>query len=179
MPKTIQKCALYESQNSLGHCGTTRLYQFLKKQYYWKGLWESVQKFVRYCPQCQTTNLQTPNYVQLHLEIPQMPMDFISMNLIGPLEATKKGNQCTLTVICMLTNYIICVPIPDKSTHRSKGTFEDYTVDSKEAKKFCQIMEADLKIHYFQKLLLRDKTFLFILIQTSIKWTHRSFTQIS
>ena len=26
----------------------------------------SVQRFVRYCLQCQTMNVQTPNYVQLH-----------------------------------------------------------------------------------------------------------------
>ena len=48
---------LYESHNTLGHNGTTSLYQFVKRQYYWKDFKESVQKFVRHCPQCQTTNL--------------------------------------------------------------------------------------------------------------------------
>ena len=42
-------------------------------------------------------------------------MDFISMDLDGPFEATTKGNQYVLTVICMLTNYIICAPTPYKS----------------------------------------------------------------
>ena len=54
--------------------------------------------------------------MQLHLEIPQIPMDFISIDFIGPLETTTRGNQYTLTVICMLTNYFICIPIPDKYT---------------------------------------------------------------
>ena len=44
-------------------------------------------------------------------------MDFISVNLMGPFETTTKGNQYALTVICMLTNYIICIHIPEKSTH--------------------------------------------------------------
>ena len=42
-----------------------------------------------------------------------MQNDFISIDLI---ETTLKGNQCALTMICMLKHYIICIPIPDKST---------------------------------------------------------------
>ena len=48
-------------------------------------------QFVRYYLQCQTINLQTPNYIQLHLEVLKMSMDFISMDLIGPFEITSKG----------------------------------------------------------------------------------------
>ena len=40
--------------------------------------------------------------------------DFI--DLISPFESTMKGNQYALIVIYMLTNYIICIPIPDKSS---------------------------------------------------------------
>ena len=46
VPNTFQKYILCESHNSPGHNGTTRVYQFLKRQYYWKGLKESVQKIV-------------------------------------------------------------------------------------------------------------------------------------
>ena len=48
------------------------------------------------------TNLQTPNHVQLYLEVPQIPID-----VIGLFEVTSRGNQYTLTVTCMLTNYVI------------------------------------------------------------------------
>ena len=34
--KTIPKYVLYKSHNSVGQSSTTRLYQFLKRQYYWK-----------------------------------------------------------------------------------------------------------------------------------------------
>ena len=44
-----------------------------------------------------TTNLQTSSHVQHHLEILQTPVDFISIDLIGPFETTTKGNQYTLT----------------------------------------------------------------------------------
>ena len=38
------------------------------------------------------------------------------MDLMGPFEVTTRGNQYTLTVMCMLTNYVICVPLTNKST---------------------------------------------------------------
>ena len=55
-------------------------------------------------------NLQTPNNAQLHLEVLQ-----ISMDLIGPFEMTPIGNQYAMTVICMLTNYVMCIPLAGKS----------------------------------------------------------------
>ena len=73
-----------------------------------------MHKFVLHILKCQTTNLQTPHYVQLHLEIPQIPIDFISMDLISPFEMTARGNQYALTVMCMLTKYVICIPLTDK-----------------------------------------------------------------
>ena len=45
-----------------------------------------------------------------HLEIVEMPMDFIDINLIGPFEVMNKGNQYALTVICALTNYVFSMP---------------------------------------------------------------------
>ena len=52
----------------------------------------SIQQFVRHCLLCQMTILQTPNYNQIHLEVSQMPMNFISMDLIGPFEMILRGN---------------------------------------------------------------------------------------
>ena len=53
---------------------------------------------------CATSSRNTSN-----------PNGFYFNRLIGPLETTAKGNQYTLTVIYMLTNYITCIPTPDTS----------------------------------------------------------------
>ena len=44
-------------------------------------------------------------------------MDFISMDLIGTFETTTRGNQYVLTMIWMLTYYVICVTLTDKSAN--------------------------------------------------------------
>ena len=42
-------------------------------------------------------------------------MEFISMDLIGSFPESSRGNCYALTVICMLTGYTFCIPIPSKS----------------------------------------------------------------
>ena len=44
------------------------------------------------------------------------PMKFISMDLIGEFHPpSSKGNRYTLTVICMYTGFVFCIPLKTKS----------------------------------------------------------------
>ena len=137
-------------------------------------------KLLRHCPQCQTTNLQTPNYVHPHLEIPQILMDFI--DLVSLFETTTKGNQYTLIVIYMLNNYVIYEPIPDKSKDIIVNAYlkEVYSI-FKGSRKILSDNGIEFKKFTFVRssYTVRDKTFIFILLQTPIKWIHRSFAHIS
>ena len=52
----------------------------------------------------------------LHFNVPEMPMQFISMDLIGEFHhKSSAGNAYVLTVICMLTGYTFCVIIKTKT----------------------------------------------------------------
>ena len=92
------------------------------------------QKFVKHCLHCQMTNLQIPNDAQLFLEIHQMPVDFISMDLIGSFKMVSVGNQYTLTVICMLTNYVMCIPLADQSADTQVSAYIRHIAVSEEKK---------------------------------------------
>ena len=63
-----------------------------------------------------------------------------------------KGNQYALTVRCMLTNYVIYVPIPDKFVDTLVTAYQKkHIVDSEEVERNSQMMDVNSKIHYFQK----------------------------
>ena len=62
---TLQPYILYERHNALGNNGSTSLYKFIK------------------------VTLKEPQYVDLHLMVPQFPMSFISMGLLGPYQKTE------------------------------------------------------------------------------------------
>ena len=50
------------------------------------------------------------------MPISRIPMETIY--LIGPLPETSSGNKFALTAICLLTNYMLMVPIPNKTTQQ-------------------------------------------------------------
>ena len=50
----------------------------------------------------------------MHLEIPQVPLASCAMDSIGQLPTASNGNKFALTFICLLTSYIITVPLKTK-----------------------------------------------------------------
>ena len=102
------------AHDQLGHNGTARTYMLLKRTYYWKGMKTDISTYVKQCKLCQKQNILPVKYVSRHFSAPMAPMEFISMDLIGDFTPSSKGNKYALTVICMLTGYTFCIPIPSK-----------------------------------------------------------------
>ena len=68
------------------------------------------------CYHCQRRNKQVVKYATLHSDVATFPMQFIPMDLIGEFyPPTTNKNRYALTVICMLTGYIFCVPLKTKT----------------------------------------------------------------
>ena len=67
---------------------------------------------------CQLCIQFLPNQLYtlpMHLAIPKVPFTGCAMDCIGPLPATSKGNRHALTFICLLTSYLIMVPLISKT----------------------------------------------------------------
>ena len=116
IPRALTGQILRMAHDELGHNGTHRTYTILKSLYYWKGLKPSIEKHVRMFYQRQRRNKQVVKYATLHLDVATFPMQFISMDLIGKFHPpTSRKHQYALTVICMLTGYVFCVPLKTKT----------------------------------------------------------------
>ena len=116
LPRALIAQILKMAHNDLGHNGTHRMYMLLKRLYYWKGLKPSVVKHIQRCYKCQRRNKQVVKYATLHFNVATFPMQFISMDLIGEFHPpTSKGKRYALTIICMLTGYVFCVPLKTKT----------------------------------------------------------------
>ena len=116
LPQILTQPALQLAHEGLGHNGIPQTYALLMQQYYWKGLKPSVTKHVKQCTLCQKHNKQVVKYNKLHFEASPAPMKFISMDLIGEFHPpSSKGNRYALTVICMHTGFVFCIPLKTKS----------------------------------------------------------------
>ena len=56
---------------------------YLKRLYYWKGMKTDINVYVKQCKLCQKQNIVPVKYSQGHFSAPMVPMEFISMDLIG------------------------------------------------------------------------------------------------
>ena len=116
IPRSLVPQVLHIAHDKLGHNGTHRTYVLIKRLYYWKGLKPSIERHIKRCPQCQSRNKQVVKYAKLHFDVATFPMQFISMDLIGEFHPpTSKKHRYALTVICMLTGYVFCVPLKTKT----------------------------------------------------------------
>ena len=114
------------AHNKLGHNGISRTYAMLKRLYFWKGMKVSITKHVKNCAVCQRRNPQVVPYAKLHFDTATFPMEFISMDLIGEFyPPSKSGHKYALTVICMLTGYVFCIPLKSKQANEVLQAYID------------------------------------------------------
>ena len=126
LPRAPTAQILKMAHDNLGHNGTHRTYILLKRLYYWKGLKPCVTKHIQGCYQCQRRNKQVVKYATLHFNVATSPMQFISMDLIGEFHPpTTKGKQYALTVICMFTGYVFCIPLKTKTAEEVLQAYVD------------------------------------------------------
>ena len=126
LPRMMIGHVLELAHNKLGHNGISHTYAMLKRLYYWKGMKVSITKHMKNCAVCQKCNPQVVPYAKLHFDTATFPMEFISMDLIGEFyPPSKSGHKYALTVICMLTGYVFCIPLKSKQANEVLQAYID------------------------------------------------------
>ena len=94
------------------------MYMALKKMYYWPCMKSRVFKHCKTCKECMLQNQVNTSEEFKHFTMPQVPMQLISMDLVGPIApVTSRGNHFIVTYIDMLTGFTVAVPIKDKAVN--------------------------------------------------------------
>ena len=86
--------------------------------FWWVGDPRDIHQHINSCQLCIQF---LPNWLYtlpMYLEIPKVPFTGCAMDCIGPLPATSNGNRHALTFICLLTSYLITVPLKSKTVDK-------------------------------------------------------------
>jgi hypothetical protein len=115
VPPLKNRAEIMENEHSLGHFKAESTYKRLAEAYYWKGMRDDVEKWVKKCLVCQRNSDEAPKY---H---PATPItitgvcDRLGIDLIGGLPKTKRGNKWIITMVDPFSKYPVAVPLRNKT----------------------------------------------------------------
>ena len=126
VPQVLQDFMIILAHDYSGHNGSRRTYNCLKRQYYWPGIRKQIFRHCKKCKECILQNQGQPEKCFGHFDSPELPMEFICMDLVGPIHPPSiRGNKYVLTVIDMLTGFTIAVPIKNKNAETICDAYRD------------------------------------------------------
>jgi len=91
----------------------TKMYQDLKRLFWWPGIKKDIAEFVYTCLVCQKLKIehQKPSGLMQLLFVPEWKWDIISMDFVGALQKTAKGFDSIWVIVDQLTKSAYFVPI--------------------------------------------------------------------
>jgi hypothetical protein len=109
--ETVLKC--YHELPFTAHQGIARTIAAIKRKYWWESLNKDVRDYINACEAC--AKRKTGNRIVAppgdSLEANEF-LDVISLDVVGPLPVTEKGNKYLLTFVDHFTRFCESVPIP-------------------------------------------------------------------
>jgi len=115
IPATLVSTVLtcYHDLPFKAHQGVNRTLEFVSKKYWWETIRQDVTQFIKECRDC--TRRKKGHKVKAPLgEIPVAKefLDVVSLDIVGPLPVTERGNKYLLTFIDHFTQFCEAIPIP-------------------------------------------------------------------
>ena len=127
VPQVLQDFMIILAHDYSGHNGSRRTYNCLKRQYYWPGIRKQIFRHCKKCKECVLQNQGQSEKCFGHFDSPDLPMEFICMDLVGPIHPpSSRGNKYVLTVIDMLTRFTMAVPIKNKNVETICDTYRNH-----------------------------------------------------
>lgn len=100
-----------------GHAGIKRMYNNIKKLYFWSGLQKDVEEYVKKCDDCQRYKHSILNKEPMVItSTASSGFQKVYLDLVGPIEEDCEGNLYILTLQCELSKFVEGYPLKNKES---------------------------------------------------------------
>ena len=132
VPKKLREhvLALAHLPRLAAHPGSSRMYQNLRRQFYWPSLAFDVRKFVETCPSCAKQKLRPSKHRTTFMKLfpPKRAMEFVGIDLLGPLPVTEDGNRYLLIITDRFSKLTRAIPLKKETANDVAEAFFDHWV---------------------------------------------------
>ena len=117
--RSLRTLVLEAGHRVVGHYGPQRTADYLRRWYWWPGIFGMCEQFCTSCKPCQTSKTSNrPPLGKLHpLPVPDRPWQSIGMDFVGPFPEVKGFNYLWV-IICRLTSMVHLIPCHTKNSYR-------------------------------------------------------------
>ena len=100
--------------HNVGHEGSEKTAQRIMQSYYWPGIWNDVKMWVKSCHRCQLFRPKPlAKNTEDHITPIEKPFTRVGLDIIGPLQETKQGNNYIITLVDYFTKWPEAKAIPN------------------------------------------------------------------
>ena len=91
------------------------MYYTIRREYYWPNMAAEIYETVKECHSCAAVRgILTKHQKYLKLFPAAGPLQFVAIDLLGPLPKSKKGNTVVLVITDRFSKICRAVPLPNQ-----------------------------------------------------------------
>ena len=118
-------CHNYHDTSTKSHLGKRRCYAALQKRYFWHKMHDDIKWWIRTCDVCQRRKRPQPTpKAPMKIYVTGHPGERISMDIVGPIEPTERGNKYLLCITDHFSKFAKAIPLRE---HTAKTVAEELT----------------------------------------------------
>ena len=119
----------YHDDPLAGHSGADKTYDKINRHFYWPVMHNDVAKYVHSCDKCQKCNPPNAKPMGLMKIADHVgPWEKVSVDIIGPLPKSTKGNTYLLVFLDTFSGWIECFPLREAAADAMRCADKALTV---------------------------------------------------
>jgi Integrase zinc binding domain/Integrase core domain len=129
VPAALRKClcTLAHFTKVAGHPGAKKMFAAIIRQCFWPSMAKDCLATVRRCPACIAKRLKRgpKSSVPLTIFPPIRPLEFIAIDVLGPLPTTIRGNRFMFCITDRFSKMSVAVPLKEQTASVVAQTLVD------------------------------------------------------
>ena len=107
---------MYHNHPTAAHFGVETTYNKIKEKFFWRGMYNDIRKYIKYCDICQRRGKKGESGKLYPIKVGE-PFERIGIDFIGPLTPTKRGNKYILVATDYLTKWPEAKPMKEANAN--------------------------------------------------------------
>ena len=170
----------YHNSTLSMHRGREATFAAISRDFYWRNLSKYTHNWVKRCPNCIKFKTSSPRPGPINVRLYLHPFHTLGIDLVGVLPVSVNGKKFILTAVCPFSNFLISIPIPDKTASTCVRALFDHVFLRYG---FPSVLQSDRGGEFLNSILhritLASKTCIYYTISTKTKWSYRESTSLA